>query len=245
MRHNIFGKWSFVIRLLGRKVSGRRSSFSTYNLIEFRFRGYARETLRSLREAIVQNFDIKMSEQRYVPHVTIVGPCITRDRKKLIKVVENVVKKYDLVSFKLGGFGTFPGRAIYADVSPSEELAEMRQNLVEKLGKFCKLPDYDYKPEFDVHATLCLDTELSEDASGNVELTFDNILEFLHSQKMPEMKLYVLRVTILGGNSKIVREYDLMLKRMLKRREALSGDVFKETLDTFRKKYDIDVSDTR
>ena len=240
MRLSIFGR-----RLFGRRSSGGRSSAHDKYLIEFRFHGYAKKTLRELREVIAENFNARTGRRKEVPHITIVGPCRTRDRKKLVREVENVVKKYDLVGFRLGGFGLFPGRAIYADILPSEELVEMRQNLVEKLGKFCKLQDHDYKPEFSAHSTLCMNTHFQGRAGRDIERTFDKILEFLGSWKIPEMNSYVLRVTIIGGNSRIVCEYDLMLKKMLNRREALDRDTFRETLYTFRKKYGIGANEVR
>ena len=223
-------------RSSSRRSLGRQSSAGDKYLIEFRFHGHAKRTLKELREAIAKNFNARIGERKEVPHITIVGPCRTDDRKKLIREVENVAKKYDLVGFRLGGFDYFPGRAIYADILPSKELVEMRQNLVKKLGKFCQLTEHDHKPKFSAHSTLCLNTHFSGRTSNNIERTFDKILEFLSSWKMPEMDSYVLRVTVLGGNSKIVCEYDLMLKRMLSRREALDRDTFKKTIDAFRKR---------
>lgn len=251
MRWNIFGRWLFGRRSSGRRSSsrrslGRRPPTSDKYLIEFRFQGYAKKTLRELRESIAKNFNARIGERRKeVPHITIVGTCRTRDRKRLIREVENVVKKYDLVGFKLGGFGYFPGRAIYVDILPSKELVEMRQKLVERLGKFCRLQDHDYKPEFNAHSTLCMNTHFSGRAASDIERTFDKILEFLGSWKIPEMYSYVLRVTILDGNSRIVREYDLIFKKMMNRKEALDRDTFKKTIDASRKKYDMGANNVR
>lgn len=216
----------------------RRSHTTGKYLIEFRFHGYAKRALRDLRAAIAGNFHAKTGRRREVPHITIVGPCYTNDEKKLIREVQDVVKEYDMVGFRLGGFGCFPGRAVYANVLPSRDLVEMRQKLVERLGNFCRLQDHDHDPEFSAHSTLCMNTNFPRRAGSGIDQTFEEILKFLDSWKLQETVSYVLRVTVLGGNSRIVCEYDLILKRMLDRKEALDRNISKNTLETFMKKRD-------
>lgn len=220
------------VNIFGRRPSAPPGKY----LIEVRLSGHKKKTLRSLKEAIERNFDARMPKQQKVPHITIVGPCHTRDGKKLIKEVQGVVKKYDLVGFRFGGFGIFPGRAVYASILPSEELMEMRAELVKKLEKFCEMPSHDHNPEFSAHATLCLNSYFSRRANNNIDRTFDKILEFLGTWKISEAELYVLRVAIIGRDSRIVCEYDLMLKKMLNRSEALDRKTFKKTMKVLRKK---------
>jgi hypothetical protein len=45
-----------------------------------------------------------------------------------------------------------------------------------------------------------------------------------------------LRITILGKRNKIVCEYDLMLKRMLNREQALSKKIWKKTISALKRK---------
>ena len=70
----------------------------------------------------------------------------------------------------------------------------------------------------------------------NIKRKFDDIMKFLDSWKIPPFKQTLLRVTILGGDSRIVCEYDLMLKKMLNRREALNRDLFRDTINALRRK---------
>ena len=167
-----------------------------------------------------------MKRRKEVPHITLAGPCYTKDGKRLIREVHDVVRKFDIVPFSLDGFGRFDERAIFVKVVPSDEMIKMRNEIVKRLDKFCRLRDHDYQPEFKAHATLCMNAHFP----GNVgmERKFDDIMEFLDSWKMPEFRQNILRVTILGGNGKIVCEYDLMLKKMLNRREALGRGLLKD-----------------
>ncbi len=203
-------------------------------LVEIRVGGRLNEKLRDLVKAIKINFDIK-SKFRYVPHITIMGELSTSNQKDLIDTVQNVVKDYDLVSFRLGDFGEFPGRAVHARVLPSAELKEMQQKLVESLRRFCELKAYDLKGSFKPHATICLDTDLSEKTEDGIKREFGRILEFLESWKLPDHKQHALRVSVIGKNRTIVCEYDLILRRMLSRREALDMTLFKETMLAFEK----------
>ena len=75
-------------------------------LIEFRFHGYARKYLKKSIFDVARRFHVKgVTRRRPVPHITLVGPFETREIKRVIADVERVAKKYDLVDFKLSGFG--------------------------------------------------------------------------------------------------------------------------------------------
>ncbi len=204
-------------------------------MIEIRVGGQQNEVLRHLVKVIEKNFGAK-SKFRHVPHVTIIGTLSTSNQRDLINTVRNVAKDYDLVSFRLVGFGEFSGRAIYAHVCPSDELREMRQKLVKSLGRFCELKTYDMKEDFKPHATLCLDTDLPEKTEVGIKRKFGKILEFLESWKLLDHRQHALRVSVIGENRKIVCEYDLMLRRMISRDEALNRTLFKKTMSAFEKR---------
>ena len=205
----------------------------SWYLVEFRLHGYVKDKLRELTEAISKNFDIQ--SKRMIPHVTIAGPLYTDDEKKLVKVVYDVVKKYDLVGFRLDGFGRFSDRAIHVNIMPSKELIMMRENIIKKLKKFCVLAEHDYESSFKPHVTLLLNTSISY-KRGGVQHTFGRVMEFLDSWKIPEFVLFVPRVTILGRGRRILCEYDLMLKRILTRREALDRMLLRRTIEMLRNK---------
>lgn len=160
------------------------------------------------------------------PHVTLAGELNTDDEKRLIKQVVNVCKKYSLVKFKLGGFDNFEKRVIHIKIKPSEELENLRLDLVKQLGPFCKLSKFDNNPVFTYHATLVM---------RDIERKFDRISEYLQSWKIPKMNQCALRVTILNEHRKILREYDLILERLLNRKQALDKRIFSKTMDKFNK----------
>ena len=203
-------------------------------LIEFRFHGHTKKKIRELREIIANNYNAELGRRKEVPHITLVGPCRTRDGKRLAREVQNVVEKYDIVSFRLDGFGMFKDRAIYVKIAPSSELIEMRNEIVKRLEGFCSLQDHDHTP-YMAHATLVMNTHFHKNT--DIRRKFGAIMKFLGSWKIPEIRQNVLRVTILGGDSKIVCEYDLMLKKMLSRREALSRELFGKTLSVLKERY--------
>ena len=187
-------------------------------LIEFRFSGYAKETIKELKNNISRNFQV--TRKKIVPHITLVGPLRIGDEEILIDTVNEVCKKYELVKFNLDGFDNFENRVIYVKIKPSEELKKLRSELAEKLEKFCELSEYDFDKNFTFHATLVL---------KDISRKFDKIWEYLQTWKIPEMDQYVLRVTILR-NSRILAEYDLLQRKMLNRKEALDKDTYHKTI---------------
>lgn len=201
-------------------------------LIEFRFSGYAKHTIKDLQSAISRNFPIS-SRRRYVPHITLVGPLYTRDAKRMIAEVQNVIKQQRTVpTFQIDGFGMFEGRAIFVKITPSQELIQLRKEIIERLDGFCELGEYDHGT-YNPHATLLLNTDLQK---GRQDHQFNKILKYLDSWKVPSMKQDVLRITILNSRGKIACEYDLILKKLLDRQDALDRDMRKKTLDQWRKK---------
>ena len=222
-----------------RKWFGGRNRFTDDHprmskyLIEFRFHGYTKEKIRELRETIAKNYGAQMGRRKEVPHITLVGPCSTNDGKRLIREVQSVVEKHDIVPFRLDGFDMFDGRAVYVRIAPSSELIEMRNEIVKRLEGFCNLQDHDHGP-YKAHATLVMNTHFHRNI--DIRRKFYNIMKFLESWKIPAIRQNVLRVTILGGDSKIVCEYDLMLKRMLGRREALDRELLGKSLGVLKER---------
>ena len=77
-------------------------------LIEFRFHGYAKKYLKRSIFDVARRFRVKgVTRKRPVPHITLVGPFETREIKRVIADVKNVAKKYNLVNFKVIGFGSY------------------------------------------------------------------------------------------------------------------------------------------
>ena len=200
-------------------------------LIEFRFHGYARKYLKKSIFDVARRFHVKgVTRRRPVPHITLVGPFETREIKRVIRDVESVAKKYDLVDFKLSGFGYFNnprGKVIYADIEPSKELGELRWELAKELRNYIILKEWDRKERFLFHATI---------AFKDIDRKFSKIWSYLKRKEKSDINQQLLRITIIGNGGRIVCEYDLMLKRLLDRRDALSGKVWKRTIFMFRVK---------
>ena len=156
------------------------------------------------------------------------GPFETRDIERVITDVESVAKNYNLVNFKLKGFRYFNnpnGKVIYADIEPSKELEELRWELASRLTKYAELKDWDKNNKFSFHATI---------AFKDIDRKFSDIWGYLKSKEESDINQNLLRITILGKGSKIVGEYDLMLKRILNRRQALSKKIWKKTISALK-----------
>ena len=142
----------------------------------------------------------------------------------MVRDVESVAKNYNLVNFKLKGFGYFNnpnGKVIYADIEPSKELEELRWELAKRLMKYAELKEWDKNNKSSFHATI---------AFKDIDREFPKIWKYLKSKEEPNINQHLLRITILGKRSKIVCEYDLMLKRLLNRRQALSKRIWRKTI---------------
>jgi len=193
-------------------------------LIEFRFHGSAKRYLRKLIFDVARRFHVTgLTRKRPVPHITLAGPFETRSIERVINDVENIAKNYDLVNFKLKGFGYFDnpnGKVIYADIEPSKELEELRWELATRLMKYAELKDWDKDKKFSFHATI---------AFKDIDRKFSDIWRYLKNKEVPNINQYLLRITFLGKSRRIVCEYDLMLKRILNRRQALSKRIWRIT----------------
>jgi len=192
-------------------------------LIEFRFSCDAKKAIKEVKKGIKKNFGV--TRRKIVPHISLVGPVYTNDQKRLVKEIKDVCKQYALVKFKLTNFDNFEDRVIFVKIKPSEELKKLRIEMAQRLQTFCTLSELDYDDKFTFHATLVL---------KDIQRKFDRIWKYLQTWKL-EMEQHVLRITILK-NKRILAEYDLLLKKMLTRSQALDPKIFKETLKKLEKK---------
>jgi len=207
---------------LFRKKEHRRRKQSY--LIEFRLSGYAKKTIIKLKDSIEKEFHLEKDKKP--PHITLVGELETNDEKQLVKQVVDACKQYKLVRFKLDGVGSFPKPVIYVGVTPSEDLENLRLDLVKRLKPFCDLSKIDLDPIFIYHITLVM---------NGIERKFERILRYLQSWKVPRMNQYLLRATIINEHRRILCEYDLILERLLNRKQALDEKIFDKTMDEFNK----------
>ncbi len=149
------------------------------------------------------------------------------------------------------------------DIQPSSELERFRYDLAQGLlGRervtYDTCPPYDREPKYKFHCSIgkydprdsTKFEKLAQYAETKCSLEnfrqrrvsllgkLVNIIEkniFRTEQESPGISQHLLRVTVLGKRSRIQSEYDLVLGRMLSRRQALSGYWWSRTIDEFKK----------
>lgn len=198
-------------------------------LIEFRLHGYAKEYTKGLISDVAKRFGVKgVTRRRPVPHICLYGPSEADNIKKIASEVKRIGQKYTLVPFKVKGFGYFreEHKVIYLDMDPSSELKELRWELAQRLSKISTPQSWDMRRKFHFHATI---------AFKDIDEKFDKIWSYIKAKEEPNINQDLLRITILDGNSReIVYEYDLILKKLLGRRQALRRYWWNKTINRFR-----------
>ena len=198
-------------------------------LIEVRFTGYAKKYSKRLIYAVSRKFRVKgVTRKRAVPHITLFGPFTTKDEKKMVSQVVGTARKCGLVPFKIKGFNYFDrtNKVIYLDVEPSKELEQLRRELAKRLLPITNTKKHDGAKKFYFHATI---------AFKDIDNKFDKIWEYLKKKEEPNINQHLLRITILKGG-KILYEYDMIQKRLLTRKQALSKYHWKKTISMFKSK---------
>ncbi|MFW6105530.1 MAG: 2'-5' RNA ligase family protein [bacterium] len=197
-------------------------------LVEFRMHGYAKQHAKGIVYSVAKKFKVKgATRKKVVPHITLYGPGKTNDIRKVVSAVERVGSKYTLVPFKVKGFGYFnkTPKVIYFDISPSQELENLRWELSQELRKVSTGQPWDRQRRHSFHATI---------GFKDIDAKFNKIWSYLKSKEEPNINQHLLRITVIGSGSKIVCEYDLLLKKLLYRKEALSKYYWRKTLNRLR-----------
>jgi 2'-5' RNA ligase len=193
--------------------------------MEFRLSGSARKYVKEIASDISIKFGVTgVTKNRVVPHVSIIGPIKTNQEQKLINEIIETCMKYDLMTIKFDGFTSFGNwllgkRVLAVKIEPSHNFELLRTEIVKGISGFCKLSKFDpekWKP----HATL---------AFKDIDKKFGKIKTYMENMNCPEIKHYVLRITLLK-NGKILCEYDFLQRRTLNRREALNRQTKKVTI---------------
>ena len=199
----------------------------TSYLIEFRIRGYAKRYAKELIYYVGKKFKVRgMTHKTPVPHITLYGPFNTNNEKKVVSEIQNVCRRYDRIYFSFKGFNYFnnpSNKVIYLDIAPSEELRIFREELSNKLRPITSTKsqeDKKNKEKFMFHSTI---------AFKDIDNKFNNIWNHINYKKKPNIRQTLLRATILK-NGRILYEYDFLQKRLLNRKQALSKQVFQETI---------------
>jgi 2'-5' RNA ligase len=229
--------------------------------VDFRFHGYSKEYAKwAISRVHREAKRLGIRGQRPLPHISLFGPAETNSLRRVIADVERIGRKYTLVPFKIDGFSRFdePSKVIYLDIDPSPELEQLRQELAESLIRISKgYAVWDTKQRYKFHSTIGM-FDTHDDSKFDQLYTYAenhcrlenfrqhkasivgklvNIIKkyVLRMEEEEEgIRQYLLRVTILGKGSRIQCEYDLLLKRSLSRRKALSRYWWRKTIERLR-----------
>jgi 2'-5' RNA ligase len=190
-------------------------------LIEFRFQGKAKSDIKRLIYEVDKKCRIgAINKKRPVPHITLVAPFKTKNEKRLISDFYNLCNNSNLMTFKINGFNVFKNnRVLYLDIIPCDNLDDFRWKLSQKLKSYCTLKLIDYNRKYNFHSTIALKLSI---------LKFKQVKEYILNKPKPKFKHIVTRVTLLK-NSKILREYDFLQKKMFDRRLAKNKKVSLKT----------------
>ena len=206
--------------------------------------------ISSMIRQVADEFHFSSRQAHRVPHLTLYGNFQTKDVDKVIQILENLGKKMEGLSYLIDGFRQLDsekGKVIYFNIVPSEDLIQFRHNLSNKLRKFApSVKPFDYEKQFTFHITLCFklsDYEAKKVMSYIAKPPKDH--PDYRALGQFHFSLDALRLTYLGNDSRIICEYDMMQKKILTRREALSRNTWKNTYEVYRNKNDFEVNDVR
>jgi 2'-5' RNA ligase len=159
-------------------------------------------------------------------------------------------------------FDSINSKVIYLDINPSPLLEQFRWKLANNLLKISRTDSpWDNKKQYNFHSTVKKFKNISdnkfdelcdyvnnkcnltryEDFRGHRKTFILNRLLNLVTRcfRAPEVETHninqhLLRITILGKDQRIKFEYDLILNKLLSRKEALSRYWWRETIGKFR-----------
>jgi len=125
-------------------------------------------------------------------------------------------------------------KMIYDTCQPHDRVSKYRFHSA--IGKYAPRDKDKFEKLVEYAGTKCsLETFRQHNASVFGRLL--NIIKkhiFRVGEDDPRISLHLLRITVLGKGSRIQSEYDLMLRRLLSRREALSRYWWRKTIENFR-----------
>lgn len=200
--------------------------------VEFRFHGYPKEYLRGLIREIASKFRVKGAlKYRPVPHMTLYGPSLSKSYRDTFSRIERVAKRYTLVPFTICDFDfrtSKNGKVIACRINASPALKNLRRELV---GELNKIIEVDHRQPWDAVGDYWFHTTI---AMNDIDRRFEEIWRYVNRKEKPDISQYLVRITVLNRRRRIEREYDLMFNQWLNRREALSRQLWRKTVNKLR-----------
>jgi len=181
-------------------------------------KAYFREMIHDVRD----RFGLS-SSKRPVPHVTLFGPYDTNQGYEVKRRTQDVLSNYRLVPYRVTGFDCFQdGGVVYADVEPSDELRQLRADLVDALKPVTSdHRPWDFETRYDYHITIAM----------NVQSKQSRVLDYLRSEYELDMMLYAKRITALDSRE-MMWEWDVPRHTELSSKEATSRASWRKTTIT-------------
>ena len=195
-------------------------------LIEVRLRDDVKTVVKKLIFDIYHKFNVHGAvKKRPVPHISLFGPFNTKSVRDVIQIMKRVGSNYSSLEYEISGFGYFQHthwsfiiprtkkNVIHLKIILAPDFQKFRDELAKELIPKTKSQDVkiDSITGFIPHATL---------AMKDIHQKFDDIWDYLKMYNV-QTKGVCYRVTLVKKGV-IVCEYDLVQKRILNRREALS-----------------------
>lgn len=177
--------------------------------------------VRTIMHDVADRFGVRGAvRQRPVPHITLFGPYHCNQGHAAKARTQRVLTEFDTVPFRIDGFDHFDQETIYANVVPSPELRQLRQDLARELRPIASgYPDYDEDRYYQFHITV---------AFKDVGDQFKEIHEYVTRQYDLQRECYAKRVTALSGRS-MMWEWDLPRGEELRQQEATSRESWQAT----------------
>ena len=147
---------------------------------------------------------------------------------KIAREVEGVGKEFVLVKVKTSWFDYFDNpdkKWVVIRIKPNQKLESLRYKLYQVLCKMASPQTWDQDPSYKFHISIGKTTK------GNV---YTKLRHRVNRWTCPEMEQFLLRISIINGEGKIFKEYDLIQGRLLTRQEALSRREKQKTLQGLR-----------
>lgn len=208
----------------------------THYFIEFRFHGKAKREIKKLIWQINKKFGVSLNK-RPIPHITLIALFYTKEERRLINDFKNTCKKHPFIKFKVGGYGTFQkSRVVFIKIYPSTQMIEFRKDLIKNINPYSKLDSTDV---FSFLGLIKINKKYLPHATIAIRLNptkFKKIKNYVQNLREHHYEHNLIRATLIK-NSKILREYDFVQKRLLNRREAKSKKEYKKTTNLFNRKF--------
>jgi 2'-5' RNA ligase len=188
--------------------------------IQFRFRGSSGAVIRKLIDEISHAYDLET--RRVVPHITFAGPFNTKDETRLISDFNTLCQNSLIFDFEVNGYGLFEEKKVlFLDVHASKAMQKLRRRLSAKLRTYCELSSFDFEHNFAFHATIYRNLP---------ENKYVVVREQIRNKPSVQFRHLVARLTLLK-NGLILREYDFFLRQLLTREQALSKQMYDQTMN--------------